>query len=310
MHPRQRILPWLAMLGSVTLWGVSFVSTKLLLRELPAVSIAWFRLLPALLVLGILMLRQGETLRPARADRWRFVLAAAFGIVFYMVLENNGLRFTAASTASMLVASIPVFVLVIESLLSRSRLPLAELTAIALSLAGVWLVLFDGRWPDFGQSSFLGNALVLGAMAAWIIYTFIARGLGRSYSGLKQTTLQSLCALVLYLPFLAGDLPAWRLPSPLALANLLFLGVFCSGLAYVTWLYALARLGATLPSAFLNLIPVVTTLTALLVLGEVPGWWQAAGTVLILGSLGWLGLHKWRKAPRRAGDLPPGTPQS
>ncbi|NNM66852.1 MAG: DMT family transporter [Spirochaetales bacterium] len=285
----SRFFPWAALVASVGLWGVSFIFTKLLLAELPAVTIAWFRLGPALLVLGALMWRRKEKLSLSRGDFVKLVLASGFGIVLYMVLENNGLRFTSASTASLLVASIPLFVLIVEAIVRRQRLPAVQLLAIAVSLVGVWLVLFNGLIPR-GQAGMLGNVLILGAMGSWIVYTFVARDLGQRYSGLKQTTLQSLFALVLYLPFLFGDFPKWR-PVPLnSVLELLFLGIFCSGLAYVGYLYAINRLGTVIPSAFLNLIPVVTVFSAWLILKETPGLGQFVGAILVITSL--LGLTR------------------
>lgn len=297
MHRTHHLLPWLAILLSVLLWGFSFISTKVVLRELPPASVALFRMLPALLVLVPMLVRRGGSLLPARHDWPRFTAAALFGIVLYMVLENSGLQYTSASTASMLVASIPVFVLFIESLVTRTRIRKRELACILVSLGGVWLVLFDGRWPDLSQSGFLGNALVLGAMAAWIVYTFIARRLGQGYSGLQQTTLQSVLAVFLFLPFALPESPRWTLPSPVALANLVFLGIFCSGFAFVAYLFALKELGTVVPSAFLNLIPVVTIATAFLALGEVPGLFQITGAAAIIAALSTLSLTRERTAP-------------
>ena len=292
----NRLFPWVALVSSVCLWGVSFIFTKLLLAELPAVTIAWFRLGPALLVLGVLMLRRKESLNVSKGDLGKLVLAAFFGIVLYMVLENNGLRFTSASTASLLVASIPIFVLIVEALVHRQRLPVVQLLAICVSLVGVWLVLFNGLLPQ-GQAGMLGNLMVLGAMASWILYTFVSRDLGLRYSGLKQTTLQSFLALVLYLPFMFGDFPQWHPVPWSSVLELLFLGIFCSGLAYVGYLYAMNKLGTVIPSAFLNLIPVVTVLSAWLILKETPGMGQIIGAILVIVSL--LGLTRLTRPSSR-----------
>jgi drug/metabolite transporter (DMT)-like permease len=291
----SRFFPWVALVASVCLWGVSFIFTKLLLGELPAVTIAWFRLGPALLVLGFLMWRRKETLRVQKGDFAKLALAAGFGIVLYMILENNGLRFTSASTASLLVASIPIFVLVVDALVRRKRLLGMQLLAIVVSLIGVWFVLFNGLIPR-GQAGMLGNLLILGAMGSWIVYTFVSRDLGLRYSGLKQTTLQSIFALVLYLPFLLGDFPKWHPVPWISVLELLFLGIFCSGLAYVGYLYAINKLGTVIPSAFLNLIPVVTVFSAWLILKETPGLGQFVGAILVIASL--LGLTRLARPSR------------
>ncbi len=254
--------------------------------------IAWLRLGPALAVLVPLMLWQKESWRLEKGFRGRFVLTSALGIVLYMVLENTGLRYTQASTASMLVASIPVFVLLVDTVKRRTRLPWGQTSAVIVSLVGVWLVLFNGAWPRLKSANLWGNLLVLGAMASWIGYTFLGKKLSDRFSSLQQTTFQTLFAVLLYLPFVIGEGGGFHGLSGTGVAELAFLGVFCSGLAYVGFLYALKELGPVLPSAFLNLIPVVTVLTALFVLKEVPSIFQAGGMVLIVGSLSWLTLRR------------------
>ncbi len=292
MFRQRRVLPWLTLVSAVVLWGVSFVLTKQLLSQLSPPMIAWLRLGPALAVLVPLMLWQKESWRLEKGFRGRFVLTSALGIVLYMVLENTGLRYTQASTASMLVASIPVFVLLVDTVKRRARLPWGQTGAVLVSLVGVWLVLFDGAWPNLASANLGGNLLVLGAMASWIGYTFLGKKLRDRFSSLQQTTFQTLFAVLLYLPFVIGEGGGFPTMTLTGLAELSFLGVFCSGLAYVGFLYALKELGPVLPSAFLNLIPVVTVLTALLVLKEIPSIFQAGGMVLIVGSLSWLTLKR------------------
>ena len=75
---------------------------------------------------------------------------------------------------------------------------------------------------------------------------------------------------LLTLPFFAltqgwNDLPALSLPGALAIS---FLGVFCSGVAYIFWFDALSAIDAAQASAFIYLEPFVTVVVATLVLGE------------------------------------------
>jgi drug/metabolite transporter (DMT)-like permease len=66
----------------------------------------------------------------------------------------------------------------------------------------------------------------------------------------------------------------------------------------VAFLYGLQKLGPILPSAFLNLLPVVTILTGMVMLAEVPSWSQVAGASLIIGSLTALTVKGRRTAVR------------
>ncbi len=288
----KSLVPLAAVLSSVILWGISFLSIKFVVQEIPPASMAWFRQIPALITLLLLMRQRQENFKIEKGEWLTFIAAALFGIVFYSVFENSGLQWTSPATASMLVAAIPVFILVLESAMTRKRPDLTTALCIVLSIGGVWLVLFDGGLPDLSSGSFKGNLLVLGAMACWIIYTFISKKLGQRYSSLKLTTIQTLWALLLYFPFSVGEMPRWHIPSIAATFHLTFLGVFCSAIAYVLYLYGVNVLGSVIPSTFLNLCPVVTILAGFLAFGEIPSWVQLAGALLIVGSLTALSLIK------------------
>lgn len=282
---KSSLFPILAVLFAVFVWGISFVSTKVILEELPPVSIAFFRQLIAILPLLALMRLSKERLFVPKKDVPAFFVAGLFGIVLYFVFENTGLQYTSAANASMLVAAIPVFALITDSILSKKRMPPLTLALAAVSISGVYLVLFEGGVPDFTSKTFLGNLLVFGAMMSWIVYTFLTRRLGKNYGSLKMTTLQTICSILLFFPFMWHEISSWRFPSANVMGHLLFLGLFCSAAAYVAYLYGLKELGAVVPSAFLNLIPVVTILTGFVMLGDIPSAVQLTGAALIIGSL-------------------------
>ena len=83
------------------------------------------------------------------------------------------------------------------------------------------------------------------------------------------------------------------------LIHLLYLGVCCSALGYIFYVHAVKRLGATISSAFLNLIPVVTVVCGYFILGEKVSWPQLAGMSLIMISLYAIGAS--RPKARRTG---------
>jgi drug/metabolite transporter (DMT)-like permease len=281
----KKALPILALLFSVTVWGISFISTKILLLELPPVTIALCRQIPALLSLLVLLRLRKESLKLTRKDMLLFPLASLFGIVLYATFENIGLQFTSASTAAMLVATIPVFVLLSESVLAKQRMSLQSMAFILASVIGVYFVLFEDGVPDFSTSSFLGNAFVFAAMVAWIVYTFMNKRIVERHSSLKMTTLQTMFSIPIFLPLTIPEMKNWQVPSFEGILHLLFLGVCCSALAYVFYFFAIKKLGPVIPSAFLNLLPLITIVFGAMTLNESITWLQGAGAVLIIGSL-------------------------
>jgi drug/metabolite transporter (DMT)-like permease len=90
------------------------------------------------------------------------------------------------------------------------------------------------------------------------------------------------------MPFVIPEIKRWpELTSitPSILANLVFLGVFCSAMEYLCYIYAVKKLGATVSTTFLNLIPVVTLVSGSLLLHEKLLGIEILGMVLIMGSI-------------------------
>jgi len=275
---------------AVFVWGISFVSTKIILRELPPVTIAFFRQFIALIPLVTLMFLKKENFRINKKELVLFALASLFGIVLYFFFENGGLTLISASNASLLVAAVPVFVLVIDAIRGRKKINIPSMICIITSIVGVYLITFEGKAPDFRSGSFLGTLLVLASMFSWIIYTFLSDKLGEKYSSLKMTTLQTALSIPLFIPFVSGEFVKWKMPSVTAALNLVFLGVFCSALAYLFFLVGLKNHGPVLVSALLNLIPAITIIAEALMLREMISGFQAIGAVLILGSISYLSI--------------------
>ncbi|MGE5623583.1 MAG: DMT family transporter, partial [Methanocella sp.] len=226
--------------------------------------------------------------RISRRDAGLFALAGLFGIVLYFIFENTGLAYTTASNASLLVAALPVFTMASEALFFRLRITRTMLLCVAASVAGVYLlVTVDGRL-DFGSSRLVGNVLVLLAIACWVVYTIVNRSLAEHHSSLTAIAYQTLASAILFLPLVGREVAQVSTLAAVpaaAWAHLVFLGVFCSAVAYFCYVYGVRRLGPTLAASFLNLVPVVTVAGGFLFLGERLSWSQLGGMVLVMGAV-------------------------
>jgi len=276
----------------VIFWGISFISTKVVLREIPPVSIAFFRQFIALVPLITYGLITKSSFKMNLRDFFLLAVSCFFGIVLYFVFENNGLRLTSASSASMIVAAVPVFTLISEALFFKLKVGLKTILCIAVSILGVYFVISVNGKPDLTSSAFLGNMLMIGAMISWVIYTIISRNLISRYPNLVIATYQTAISIALFIPFTVPEIGAWKTISLTVLLNLLYLGVFCSAVSYFSFLYAIKHLGSTVSSSFLNLIPVVSVIAGFLILGEKLMLIQYAGMALIMASLFYLSKRR------------------
>lgn len=284
LNKNRKLFALTAITVTVIFWGYSFVSTKILLRDLPPVTIAFFRQIIAAAALLILLYVKKLFVRMPLKDILLLFASSFFGIVLYFLFENTGLKHTTASNGSIIVAAVPVFTLITESLFYKFKITLRVIICVIISILGVFLVIFE-RGIDFSSSYTKGNLLMIAAMVTWVIYTIVCKSLTGKYKGIVITAYQMIAAAILYIPFIIPEIGQWKAISVYSTANLLYLGLFCSALAYYLYNTAVKSLGATVSSMFLNLIPVVSIIGGVFVLKETVSFIQIGGMLLIMFSL-------------------------
>lgn len=271
-------------LAVVVFWGVSFAVTRATVEALPPLSLAFLRFLLASLVLWPLTRQLRRQVPIAKNDRIAIFLFGFVGVTLYFGFENYGLKYTTASHAALLIAIIPLATELADALRRRRSPSLPVLTGMLISSAGVALIF--GR-DGGGGASLLGDSLMLGAVAAWVWYTFLAERLMHRYPNLLLTYHIMLVGTLTLLPaaaleFLLAPFP-W--PSLEAWAGVGFLGIFCSALGYHFWNQAIPVLGVTASNNLLYGLPLVGVVTGILALGEPLTPAIGGGAVLILGGV-------------------------
>ncbi len=276
-------LPVLAMLAAVSLWGPSFVATKVALREAPPFTIAFLRFLVASCFLYPLWWISNERAALNSISRHSLLLGGLVGVALYFVLENLGLQLTTASDAALLMAAIPVICLLSEAVWFRQALSRRRSLGIIVSMLGVFLVV--GQAPTLGGGAqLLGDVLVIAAALCWAVYSLLGRTLNQ-YPKLTIVTHQTLYGMLMLFPCALSESARWQTLSLVASLSILYLGLMCSAITYLLYNYALKRLEASQVSTFLNLVPVVGVFAATLLLGEHIRAIQILGGVVILAGV-------------------------
>ena len=279
------LLPTLAVLAVVLLWGMSFVSSKAILNTgFPPLTMAFARFGVASLVLAVLRRRLEPGSRFERRERLLLAASGFFGVTVYFFFETRGIKLTSASNAALIIATIPVFTMASERLFFRTPIRWYQGAGIALSIVGVSLLV--GRAGSAAPEAIRGNLFMLGACLSWVAYVGLSRRLQTGTPrSLSLTAWQSLIGAAFMLPFALTERGEWFLPGPVVWLNILYLGLFCSALGYFLYQFALARIGPIAVSAYVNLIPVVGSAGGLLVLGEALAPAQMAGGVVVIAGV-------------------------
>lgn len=284
-----------AILLTMLFWGTSFINTKIALNEIPPVTLAFIRF-ALTSVLLLFALRKTEP-RSAldKTDGWKIALAGFTGIAIYFCFENTGIYYTTASNASLIASLAPILSIALNMLFFRARLSVLEGLGVALGIGGAYLTVTANGNLDFSSDHFLGNLFMLGAMMAWSFYTILSKHLQGRRSGLFLVTYQTLFGTLLLAPLALLEYDRWQAFSFLALAQILYLAVLCSGVGYFLYIYALKELDVAVTTLYLNLIPVIGVISGYLILDERILPIQLVGGGVILLAIFIANLDKTRK---------------
>ena len=179
-------------------FGMSFVATKYALRGFEPLLVALLRFTLAGAILWMLLRLRREREPVTRRDLGRLALMGFVSLTIYFSFENTGIARTSASQAAILIATIPIFVAVLNVFTLREPMAARQWAGVVLSFAGlVALVTFGGQSSG---GSVGGDLLVLAASLAAAVYSIMARSLLLERSALSVTAYQNLFGAAFMLP--------------------------------------------------------------------------------------------------------------
>ncbi|MFI6517525.1 DMT family transporter [Spirillospora sp. NPDC050679] len=273
----------LALAGTVVLWASAFPAIRVGIDGLGVQALSFLRIVVAAVAL-LLVVPLAKVRLPRHRDLPMIAVCGATGITAYQILLNWGEVEVAAGTASLLIATAPVFSVLLGSLFLKERLSLNIVLGSVVAIAGAAIVSLAE-----GADGFTVSALIVLAAALFQgVYHFATKPLLRRYTGLEVATYAMVAGAVLALPLIPATWHAARHAPADALASAVYLGLLPSALGFVIWAYAVARLPLAASTAALYLVPPVALVISLVWLGEVPhpvelvgGAVSVAGVILI-----------------------------
>ncbi|GIP17204.1 EamA family transporter [Paenibacillus montaniterrae] len=271
---------------TILMWGMTFISTKLLLETISPVEILFLRF--AIGFIALCLLAPIAFKRVVIKHEWYFAAAGLCGVTLYFLLENIALTYTLASHVGVIVSIVPFFTAILAHfLLDGEKLNLQFFVGFAIALAGIFLISFNGNYNL--KLNPLGDLLAIAAAVVWAVYSVLTKKISQfPYSTVQATRKMFFYGLIFMLPVLAiyGFKPQWgQLVEPLPLFHLIFLGLGASALCFVTWNSAVKMLGAVKTSVYIYMVPVVTVIASAIMLKENITPAVGIGTLLALAGL-------------------------
>ncbi len=273
----------------IIFWSLVFPFIKIALEELSPVNLTIMRLLVVCIVFLILLIvKPNKFSKIQKKDVIPIFLVGFLGIVIYHLGLNYGEQYISASAASVIIATIPIFVVILAAIFLKEKITLKIVLGVLLSLLGVVVISTVGRADNLFEIKYISGALaVLLASVLGAGYTVAGKKLLQRYSALSLTVYVCLIGSLGLIPFISNSLfEEVAAMSLTCWSVVIFLGIFPTVIGYVLWYVALEIKSASEISIYLYFIPVLSTIISYILFRDEITWLFVFGGALVI-----LGLH-------------------
>lgn len=263
---------------TVFIWGITFVSTKILLNYFSPEEILIYRFIIAFLVLNLICPERIKFI--SLKEESIFATLGLTGIALYFGIENIALKYTYASNVGLISSSIPIFTALLSHYITKEKnFSVKFLIGFALALGGIAIIIFNGKFLKLNP---IGDFLALLTAIFFATYSTVLRLLKVNYSQMFITKKIFFYGVLFMLPLIFMEnfsFPHIEELNISTVGNLLFLSIFASILCFIMWNKSVALIGAIKATNYLYFVPLVTIIASSLVLKE------KINTVMIFGGI-------------------------
>lgn len=297
--------PWLYHLFAiavVTAWGLSFISTRVLLDNgLSPIEIYIYRFIGAYLCM--LLISHKRLWATSLKDELLFVVCGLVAGSVYFISENVALEYTLVGNVSLITSLSPLLTVLMVGIIYKTDRPgRGAYIGSAVAFLGVGLVIFNSSFNMAIKP--IGDMLALLAAFCWATYSILIKPLNAHYDAQFITRKVFFYGLITAIPFFVADRHISSLATlsqPDVIGNLLFLSLVCSLGCYMLWAISIIKIGALKASNYLYFQPVVTLVFSVLILHEEITVVGGTGCAMILIGV-WLSdflqKRRWTKGTR------------
>ena len=296
LHKKGIRIKALIALGMVCFfWGTTWIASRQGVKHMPALQLAGIRQTIGGLLYVVYFLSKGRAW--PRGKEWGpIIILSLLNFFLSNGLSTWGVKYISAGLGSIIAATFPLWIVIINLLTARSKIPLLALIGLLLGFSGVCVIFYE-HLSDFIDPEFqFGILISLGASWTWAfgtLYTkkqaaafnpYFSLGLQMLISGLLTSTI----AILSHQTIPVGEIP-WQSWTAIA-----YLATFGSVISFIAYLYALKNLPTEQVSIYAYINPVVAVLLGSLLFDEKLTVFIVAG-----GAITLLGVHLINRAYRQ-----------
>ncbi|WP_163852490.1 DMT family transporter [Paenibacillus elgii] len=285
--------PWAAyaaMTLSMMTVGSSVVAGKLLVQSVPVFVASALRFgIAAALLIALWFILDGKKPVWVKSEVYRMLLMSFCGSFLFSVCLLYGLQYTGAAESGVITSTTPVFVALLSALLLKERLTPPVMLGVAAAVLGV-VVLHIGEpvGTEAGTgAAWIGNLLILLAVASEALFTVIGKGLTGKYSPVLLSAISCTLGFLWFLPLAVYDVV--RMEGLHLTAGewsyILYYAVVVTVLGYILWYAGMKKVPGSVSGLFTAVIPVTSIVLSFFILQEQVTWRHGIGVLLVVAGI-------------------------
>ncbi len=264
------------------MWGLMSPIGKSSLQEFTATSVTTFRMVGAAAAFWILSIfcRQEHV---NHRDMLKIFFASLFALVFNQGVFIFGLSLTSPIDASIVTTTLPIVTMIVAAIYLKEPITNKKVLGIFVGAMGALMLILSSQSSGNGNGNILGDLLCLLAQISFSIYLTVFKGLSQRYSAVTINKWMFIYASLCYIPFSYRDISViqWNSVSGIAIAEVLYVVLGGSFIAYLCIMTAQKLLRPTVVSMYNYMQPIVATIAAIIMgLGSF-GWQKGIAIALV-----------------------------
>lgn len=272
--PQNHILLGIVLAVAATIiWSGNFIIARGIINDIPPVSLSFFRWLTAVIILLPIAWRH---INPSwiilKQNKWYFIWTALMGVsLFNTFVYIAGHTSTAINLALIGTTSSPIISVILAHYFLKERITWRRVVSISICLAGILFLLSKGNLLNLLQLKItVGDAWVLLAAFCFAVYNILTRKKPKEISALGFLFFVFLIGTIMLFPAyviesVSSKAIIWSWKSASAI---LYLGLGTSVISFLFWNRSIKEMGAGRTALFGNLIPIFSSIEAVILLGE------------------------------------------
>lgn len=277
-----------AVLAANVIFGLNVPVTKALLTHwMTPLGYMATRTATALLVFWTLQCFLPNE-KVSRKDLLVIAVGGIMGFVVSQYLTAVSLQYTSPVYFSLIVALSPVVVMSLAALFLKEPITRKKVSGVALGVAGAMLLIFQASGTSSGSNHLWGILLAVISITAYAVYLIVIRSISQKYTAVTQMKWMFLFTGIILIPLGIGEYDSQTIFTSawnwIGVFELAFVALIATVTGYVLMPFGMKYLRATTVSVYMNLQPIVASVTAVLIGQDVFSWLEPIAAVLVISG--------------------------